>query len=103
MVCNTKKQCPYICSFCSSLSCEECYLQQFQQKDKPRCLLCDQDLIENKNQLNNNKNDEEFNNIGDMEDNYCIIMNNEIKEKKEEEKITIEGELDERNVFYPYG
>ena len=77
MVCNTKKQCPYICSFCSSLSCEECYLQQFQQKDKPRCLLCDQDLIENKNQLNNNKNDEEFNNIA-KSINYMNILNSNL-------------------------
>ena len=45
---------------------------------------------------------EEFNNIGDMEDNFCLLMNNEIKEEnnienKEEEKIIIEPELERNN------
>ena len=45
---------------------------------------------------------EEFNNIGDMEDNFCLLMNNEIKEEnnienKEEEKIIIEPELKQNN------
>ena len=45
---------------------------------------------------------EEFNNIGDMEDNFCLLMNNEINkvnniENKEEEKIIIEPELERNN------
>ena len=52
--CSQKTDGPYICGFCKALSCEECYLNQFTQKDTPRCALCDQELVENKFKTNNN-------------------------------------------------
>ena len=52
--CSQKTDGPYICGFCKALSCEECYLNQFSQKDTPRCALCDQELVENKLKTNNN-------------------------------------------------
>ena len=57
--CNQKTDGPYICKFCSAVSCENCYLNQFSQKDTPKCPLCDQDLIENKQSKKNieKKND----------------------------------------------
>ena len=51
--CQQKTDGPYICGFCKALSCENCYLNQFSQKDTPRCSLCDQELIENKIKQNN--------------------------------------------------
>ena len=53
--------------------------------------------INNKMEPNFQMSYEEFNNIGDMEDNFCILMNNEITEKKEEEKIIIENNLAQNN------
>ena len=53
--------------------------------------------INNKMEPNFQMSYEEFNNIGDMEDNFCILMDNEIKEKKEEEKIIIENDIEKNN------
>ena len=53
--------------------------------------------INNKMEPNFQMSYEEFNNIGDMEDNFCILMNNEITEKKDEEKIIIENNLAQNN------
>ena len=46
-----------LCQFCKAISYENCYLNQFSQKDTPRCYLCDQELVENKNnnEINNKK------------------------------------------------
>jgi len=61
--CNTKTDGPYKCSFCNALSCENCYLNQFAQKDTPRCTLCDQQLSENNDRkVANNKYDNQYNN-----------------------------------------
>ena len=61
--CNKKTDGPYKCSFCNALSCENCYLNQFSQKDTPRCSLCDQELTENnEKKVVNNKYDDQYNN-----------------------------------------
>ena len=74
--CNIKTEGPYICQFCKALSCENCYLNQFSQKDTPRCYLCDQELIENKNKNEiNNKN--QINNIA-KSINYMNIMKSDL-------------------------
>ena len=75
MFCSQNTNGPYVCSFCNALSCEQCYLSQFQQKDVPRCILCDQELIENKNIQMNNKI--EVNNIA-KSINYMNILNNDL-------------------------
>ena len=74
--CNIKTEGPYICQFCKALSCENCYLNQFSQKDIPRCYLCDQELVENKykNEVNN-KN--QINNIA-KSINYMNIMKSDL-------------------------
>ena len=68
--CSQKTDGPYICGFCKALSCENCYLNQFAQKDTPRCALCDQELIENKF---NKKNNVQKNNIA-KSINYMNIL-----------------------------
>ena len=74
--CNIKTDGPYICQFCKALSCENCYLNQFSQKDTPRCYLCDQELVENKNKNEiNNKN--QINNIA-KSINYMNIMKSDL-------------------------
>ena len=60
--CNQKTNGPYKCKFCNAVSCENCYLNQFAQKDTPKCALCDQDLIENKVD-NKNNNEQKDNNL----------------------------------------
>ena len=88
MFCSHKANCPYICSFCNALSCEQCYLSQFQQKDVPRCIQCDQELIENKNK------NIQFNNINEIDYipkniNYMNILNNNLN-------------LESKNLIYNY-
>ena len=76
MFCSQNTNGPYVCSFCNALSCEQCYLSQFQQKDVPRCILCDQELIENKNMNMNNKS--QVNNSIVKSINYMNILNNDL-------------------------
>ena len=75
MFCNQNTDGPYACSFCNALACENCYLSQFQQKDVPRCILCEQELIENKNI--NMENNKAYNNI-EKSINYMKILNNDL-------------------------
>ena len=72
--CSQKTDGPYICGFCNALSCEKCYLNQFSQKDIPRCALCDQELVENKF---NKKNNDQKNNIA-KSINYMNILKNKL-------------------------
>ena len=72
--CNQKTEGPYICKFCNAVSCENCYLNQFSQKDTPKCALCDQDLIENKGSKNNKKN----NNNEQKNINYMNILKSDL-------------------------
>ena len=72
--CSQKTDGPYICGFCKALSCENCYLNQFSQKDTPRCALCDQELVENKF---NKKNNAQQNNLA-KSINYMNILKNKL-------------------------
>ena len=72
--CSQKTDGPYICGFCNALSCEKCYLNQFSQKDIPRCALCDQELVENKF---NKKNNAQQNNLA-KSINYMNILKNKL-------------------------
>ena len=72
--CSQKTDGPYICGFCKALSCENCYLNQFSQKDTPRCALCDQELVENKF---NKKNNDQKNNFA-KSINYMNILKNKL-------------------------
>ena len=82
MSCQTQTPGPYKCSFCQALSCENCYLSQYEQKDIPRCILCEQELIENNIQQvkNINNNIHEYNNNINVFDNinYMNILRNNL-------------------------
>ena len=85
--CSIKTEGPYICQFCKALSCEDCYLNQFSQKDIPRCFFCEQELVENKNknEINNNN---QINNIA-KSINYMNIMKSDLN-------------LESRNLVHNY-
>ena len=76
-LCYKKTEVPYICGFCKALVCENCYLNQFSQKDIPRCALCDQELVENK--LNKNNNSHKIN--PDNINNYMNILKTNLNSK----------------------
>ena len=81
MSCQKETPGPYKCSFCQTLSCEKCFYSQFQLKDTPRCLLCDQELVENpeaKELKENNINEEDNNNIIFSTINYMNILRNKL-------------------------
>ena len=47
MFCQSPVNNSFKCSFCEAVSCEPCFLSQFEVKDKPRCVNCDQEIIQN--------------------------------------------------------
>ena len=47
MFCQKQVNDSFKCSFCEAVSCEPCFISQFEIKDKPRCINCDQEIIQN--------------------------------------------------------
>ena len=98
--CSQKTDGPYICGFCKALSCENCYLNQFSQKDTPRCALCDQELVENKfNKKNNfqkNNLEKSINYMNILKSNLNLESRNSINDYIEQFKNELIDEVNER-------
>ena len=98
--CNQKTEGPYICKFCNAVSCENCYLNQFSQKDTPKCALCDQDLIENKerknNNINNNKEQKNINYMNILKSDLNLESRNSIHNYIDEFKKELIDEVNEK-------
>ena len=98
--CSQKTDGPYICGFCKALSCENCYLNQFTQKDTPRCALCDQELVENKfNKKNNfqkNNLEKSINYMNILKSNLNLESRNSINDYIEQFKNELIDEVNER-------
>jgi len=98
--CSQKTDGPYICGFCKALSCENCYLNQFTQKDTPRCSLCDQELVENKfNKKNNfqkNNLEKSINYMNILKSNLNLESRNSINDYMEQFKNELIDEVNER-------
>ena len=98
--CNQKTEGPYICKFCNAVSCENCYLNQFSQKDTPKCALCDQDLIENKgskkNKQNNNNEQKNINYMNILKSDLNLESRNSIHNYIDEFKKVLIDEVNEK-------
>ena len=58
MFCQKKTDDSRKCIFCGAVSCEECYLLQFEKKNIPTCYNCDQEIVQNSSseqKIENNK------------------------------------------------
>ena len=61
MFCQKPVNDSFKCSFCEAVSCEPCFISQFEIKDKPRCINCDQEIIQNsENETKMESNNIEF-------------------------------------------
>jgi len=61
MFCQKAVNDSFKCSFCEAVSCQRCFLSQFGIKDKPRCINCDQEIIQNsENETKMESNNIEF-------------------------------------------
>ena len=98
--CSQKTDGPYICGFCKALSCENCYLNQFSQKDTPRCALCDQQLVENafnkKNNAQKNNIEKSINYMNILKSNLNLESRNSINNYIEQFKNELIDEVNER-------
>jgi len=98
--CSQKTDGPYICGFCKALSCENCYLNQFSQKDTPRCALCDQELVENKfnkkNNVQKNNFEKNINYMNILKSNLNLESRNSINNYIEQFKNELIDEVNER-------
>jgi len=77
MFCQKPVNDSFKCSFCEAVSCEPCFISQFEIKDKPRCINCDQEIIQNsENETKMESNNIEFEKNGKISKiiNYINIL-----------------------------
>ena len=74
MFCEKPIYCPYKCEFCQALSCELCFFKQFETKENPLCLNCEQKIVLDSNSESKNKSNQYDKKINKISKN--IIYNN---------------------------